>query len=70
MKPPSELVWTCRLVFLAALPFAFFNGMRSVLDAYYLTPRTGVNLVVSLLAILLLGGAVHLSISTPWYTMG
>ena len=65
----SDLIWTCRLVFIAALPFAFFNGMRSVLDAYYQTPRNGVNLVVSLF-VLLLGGAIHLFIPTPWYTMG
>lgn len=64
-----ELIMTCRLVFLAGLPFAFFNGMRSVLDAYYQTPRNGVNLVVSLI-ILLLGGAIHLFVPTPWYTMG
>lgn len=58
-----------RLIFLGALPFAFFNGMRSVLDAYYHTPRNGVNLVVSFL-ILLVGSAVHLLVPTPWYTMG
>ena len=63
------LVNTCRLVFLAALPFAFFNGMRSVLDAYYQTPRNGVNLMVAL-AILLLGGMLHLAVATPWYTIG
>jgi O-antigen/teichoic acid export membrane protein len=63
------LVSTCRLIFLAGLPFAFFNGMRSVLDAYYQTPRNGVNLVVAL-ALLLLGGLFHLAIATPWYTMG
>ena len=63
------LVNTCRLIFIAGLPFAFFNGMRSVLDAYYQTPRNGVNLVVAL-ALLLIGGLVHLFITTPWYTMG
>lgn len=65
----AEYVPMSRLVFLGALPFAFFNGMRSVLDAYYHTPRNGVNLVVAFL-LLLLGSAVHLLISTPWYTMG
>lgn len=65
----TSFVATSRLVFLAALPFAFFNGMRSVLDAYYQTPRNGMNLVVSF-AILLLGSVVHLLITTPWYTMG
>lgn len=63
------LVATCRLIFLAGLPFAFFNGMRSVLDAYYQTPRNGVNLMVAL-ALLLLGGLLHLVIATPWYTIG
>jgi len=65
----DDLILTCRVVFLAGLPFAFFNGMRSVLDAYYQTPRNGVNLVVSL-ALLLVGGFIHLSIRTPWFTMG
>lgn len=65
----EDLVRTCRLVFLAGLPFAFFNGMRSVLDAYYQTPRNGVNLVVALV-LLVVGGLIHLSIRTPWFTMG
>ena len=65
----AEYVATSRLVFIAALPFGFFNGMRSVLDAYYQTPRNGVNLVMAL-AILLAGSAVHLFVPTPWYTMG
>lgn len=63
----NDLILTCRLVFLAALPFAFFNGMRSLLDAYYQTPRNGVNLTVAL-GLLLLGGLLHLTIPTPWYT--
>ncbi|HEY0978378.1 MAG TPA: glycosyltransferase [Flavobacteriales bacterium] len=57
-----------RIIFIGALPFAFFNGMRSVLDAYYHTPRNGVNLMVSFL-ILLVGSAFHLLVVTPWYTM-
>ena len=65
----EELVATSRLVFVAALPFAFFNGMRSVLDAYYQTPRNGVNLLIALF-ILLAGSALHLMLTTPWYTMG
>ena len=65
----ESFVATSRLVFLAALPFAFFNGMRSVLDAYYHTPRNGMNLVVAM-GLLLIGSAVHLFIATPWYTMG
>lgn len=58
-----------RIVFIGALPFAFFNGMRSVLDAYFHTPRNGMNLMVAF-GLLLLGSAVHLAIPTPWYTMG
>ncbi len=58
-----------RLIFLGALPFAFFNGMRSVLDAYFHTPRNGVNLVMAF-ALLTLGSIFHLLVKTPWYTMG
>ncbi len=58
-----------RIIFIGALPFAFFNGMRSVLDAYFHTPRNGVNLTAAFL-LLLLGCAVHLLVPTPWYTMG
>jgi len=65
----DELILTCRLIFLAGLPFAFFNGMRSLLDAYYQTPRNGMNLSVAL-SLLLLGGLFHLLIPTPWYTTG
>ncbi|MBK8228304.1 MAG: hypothetical protein IPK70_14170 [Flavobacteriales bacterium] len=57
-----------RLVFVGALPFAYFNGMRSLLDAYFRTPRNGINLSKSF-AILLLGGLFHLLVPTPWYTM-
>jgi O-antigen/teichoic acid export membrane protein len=65
----ESFVATGRLVFLAALPFAFFNGMRSVLDAYYQTPRNGMNLVVAF-GLMIIGSLVHLLINTPWYTMG
>ncbi|MFZ1685808.1 MAG: glycosyltransferase [Flavobacteriales bacterium] len=65
----EDLVATSRLVFAAALPFAFFNGMRSVLDAYYQTPRNGVNLLMAL-GILLVGSWLHLLVATPWFTMG
>jgi O-antigen/teichoic acid export membrane protein len=58
-----------RIIFLGALPFAFFNGMRSVLDAYFHTPRNGVNLVAAF-GVLLLGSAFHLLVPTPQYTMG
>lgn len=58
-----------RIIFLGALPFAYFNGMRSVLDAYFHTPRNGVNLLKAF-GVLLLGSAVHLAVPTPWYTMG
>ena len=58
-----------RIIFLGALPFAYFTGMRSVLDAYFHTPRNGVNLLKAF-GVLLLGSAVHLAVPTPWYTMG
>lgn len=58
-----------RIIFIGALPFAFFNGMRSVLDAYFHTPRNGVNLLKAF-GVLLLGSAIHLAVPTPWYTMG
>ena len=66
----EQLAAASRLIFLSALPFAFFNGMRSLLDAYYQTPRNGVNLVAALL-VLLAGSFLHLAVPTPWwYTMG
>lgn len=58
-----------RIIFIGALPFAFFNGMRSVLDAYFHTPRNGVNLVAAF-GLLLAGSLFHLLVPTPWYTMG
>lgn len=58
-----------RIVFIGALPFSFFHGMRSVLDAYFHTPRNGMNLMAAF-GILLAGSAVHLAVPTPWYTMG
>jgi O-antigen/teichoic acid export membrane protein len=58
-----------RIIFLGALPYAYFNGMRSLLDAYYRTPRNGINLLRSF-GILLAGSAFHLLVPTPWYTMG
>jgi O-antigen/teichoic acid export membrane protein len=57
-----------RIIFLGALPFAYFNGMRSLLDAYFRTPRNGINLSKAFV-ILLVGGAIHLLVPTPWYTM-
>lgn len=65
----DNYVWMSRLIFLGALPFAFFNGMRSVLDAYFHTPRNGINLMVAF-GLLLLGSAFHLFVHTPRYTMG
>lgn len=58
-----------RIIFIGALPFAFFNGMRSVLDAYFHTPRNGMNLMKAF-SVLLVGSALHLMVPTPWYTMG
>lgn len=53
-----------RLVFIGAAPFAYYIALRSVLDAYYHTPRNGVNLSVAFL-ILLIGGIIHLTVPTP-----
>ncbi|WKZ67348.1 MAG: hypothetical protein QY325_05350 [Flavobacteriales bacterium] len=64
----EQYVPMARLIFMAALPFAYFNGMRSLLDAYFRTPRNGINLTKSFL-ILLAGSALHLLVPTPWYTM-
>ncbi|MBZ0207935.1 MAG: glycosyltransferase [Flavobacteriales bacterium] len=58
-----------RIIFIGALPFAFFNGMRSVLDAYFHTPRNGMNLMAAF-GLLLVGSVIHLAVPTPWYTMG
>lgn len=57
-----------RLCFLGALPFGYFFGMRSVLDAYFQTPRNGVNLLKAF-GILVLGSFVHLVVPTPTQTM-
>lgn len=65
----AQYVDMSRLIFLGALPFAYFNGMRSLLDAYFRTPRNGVNLSTAFV-VLLVGSAVHLLVPTPWYTMG
>jgi teichuronic acid biosynthesis glycosyltransferase TuaC len=64
----EQHVFMCRLVFIAALPFAYFIGLRSVLDAYYHTPRNGINLIVAFL-ILLICGAIHFVFPTPPETM-
>ncbi len=40
-----------------------------MLDAYFHTPRNGVNLMAAF-GILLLGSFFHLLVPTPWYTMG
>jgi teichuronic acid biosynthesis glycosyltransferase TuaC len=52
-----------RLMFLGALPFGFFIAMRSVLDAYYHTPRNGINLMTAF-AVLMVGCLVPLFIVT------
>lgn len=60
----AAYVLTSRIVFLGALPFGFFIGLRSVLDAYFHTPRNGINLTVSFM-IFLAGAAVHLIVPSP-----
>ncbi len=64
----EQHVLMCRLVFIAAVPFAYFIGLRSVLDAYYHTPRNGINLIVAFL-ILLVCGVIHFVFPTPPETM-
>lgn len=51
-------VFSARIVFLGALPFGFYFGLRSVLDAYYHTPRNGVNLLMSFV-IFMAGAFLH-----------
>lgn len=65
----AQYVDMSRLIFLGALPFAYFNGMRSLLDAYFRTPRNGVNLIAAFM-VLAVGSAIHLVVPTPWQTMG
>lgn len=43
-----------RLLFLAAPAFAFFITMRSVLDAYFVAPRNGINILSAFLLLVLL----------------
>ena len=58
-----------RVLFLGAPAFAFFVALRSLLDAYYVVPRNGVNLLAALL-VLLLGCAIHLAFGTPAWFLG
>lgn len=60
----AAYVLTSRVIFLGALPFGFFIGLRSVLDAYFHTPRNGINLSVSFL-IFMVGALVHLIVPSP-----
>lgn len=60
----AAYVLTSRVVFLGALPFGFFIGLRSVLDAYFHTPRNGINLLVSFM-IFMIGASVHLVVPSP-----
>lgn len=64
----ESYLFTSRLCFLGALPFGYFFGMRSVLDAYHHTPRNGLNLLKAF-GILLAGALLHLVVPTPAYTM-
>ena len=60
----KDYVFISRVVFLGALPFGFFIGLRSVLDAYYHTPRNGINLLTAFL-ILMAGSVFHFMVPTP-----
>jgi len=53
-----------RIAFLGALPFGVFIGLRSLLDAYYHTPRNGINLTTAFL-LLVLGSVFHFLVPTP-----
>ncbi|MFT3885372.1 MAG: glycosyltransferase [Flavobacteriales bacterium] len=65
----EEYVPMGRLMFLGAVPFGFFIGMRSVLDAYYRTPRNGINLMTGFL-LLALVCAAHLLLHTSPFFVG
>ncbi len=60
----ADYVTMSRIVFLGALPFGLFVGLRSVLDAFYHTPRNGLNLTYAFL-ILMAGSLVHFAVPTP-----
>lgn len=60
----ADYVEMSRIVFLGALPFGLFVGLRSLLDAYYHTPRNGINLSYAF-AILMAGSLVHFVVTTP-----
>ncbi len=64
----GSYLFISRLCFLGALPFGYFFGMRSVLDAYHHTPRNGLNLLKAF-GIMLAGALLHLVVPTPPYTM-
>lgn len=53
-----------RLVFLGTLPFSLYISMRSVLDAYFHTPRNGINLLGAFM-LFMIGGFVHLLVPSP-----
>jgi hypothetical protein len=60
----ADYVVMSRVIFLGALPFGLFVGLRSLLDAYYHTPRNGINLTYAFL-ILMMGSLVHFVVPTP-----
>ncbi len=65
----ADYVTMGRVIFLGAPAFAFFVALRSLLDAYYVVPRNGVNLMSALL-LLLVGCAAHLLFDAPPIFMG
>ncbi len=60
----ADYVTGSRIIFLGALPFGVFVGLRSVLDAFYHTPRNGINLMTAFL-ILVAGSLFHFLVPTP-----
>lgn len=45
-------VGTARILFLAAVPYAYFLSIRSLADAYYHTPQNGINQLKSLVLLI------------------
>lgn len=65
----ADYLTMARVLFLGAPAFAFFVALRSLLDAYYVVPRNGVNLLAALL-VLLLGCTIHLAFGPPAWFLG
>jgi glycosyltransferase involved in cell wall biosynthesis/O-antigen/teichoic acid export membrane protein len=70
LGPPGEAyVSQARVLFLGAHSFAFFVALRSLLDAYHVVPRNGLNLIAALV-VLLAGCAAHVLFDMPPLFLG